>query len=58
LGSKKVPFVTFVIRVVEEVQLVLSLTLSLKDPIQSIPRLWNQPFQVGKLHGFVFAHKD
>jgi hypothetical protein len=20
--------------------------------------MWNQPFQVGKQHGFVFAHKD
>ncbi len=34
-----------------EVQLPLGLT-PLGDPIRSIPRLWNQPFQVGTHHGF------
>ncbi len=55
LVFKKVPFV---IRVVKKVQLPLSLMLSLEDPIQSIPRLWNQPFWVGKQHWFVVCHKD
>jgi hypothetical protein len=32
--------------------------LDLKHPIQSIPQLWNQPFQEGKQHGFVFINKD
>jgi hypothetical protein len=30
----------------------------LGDPIQGIPRLWNQPFWVGTHHGFVFVKKD
>jgi hypothetical protein len=46
----------FAIRVVEEVQLPLSLKL-LGDPIQSIPWLWNQPIQVGKQHGLSLVTK-
>jgi hypothetical protein len=48
----------FAIRIFKEIQLNLGLTLHQEDPIQSIPRLWNQPFQVGKQHGFIFVHKD
>ncbi len=40
-----------------EVQLPLGLT-PLGDPIQSIPRLWNQHFWVGTHHGFVFGKKN
>ncbi len=47
---------SFVIRVVEEVLLPISLTL-LGDPIQSIPWLWNQPIQVGKHHGLSLVTK-
>ncbi len=50
--------VPFAIRVIKEVQLYPSFTLSLEDPIWSIPRLWNQPFQVEKQHGLVFINKD
>ncbi len=39
-----------------EVQLPLVLT-PLGDPIQSIPRLWNQPFQVGTHHGLSLVRK-
>jgi hypothetical protein len=34
----------FAIRIFEEVQLHPGFTLHLEDPIQSILRLWNQPF--------------
>ncbi len=50
--------VPFAVRVIEEVQLCPSFTLSLECPIQSIPRLWNQPFRVGKQYGLVFIYKD
>ncbi len=39
-----------------EVQLSLGLT-PLGDPIQSISRLWNQPFQVGTHHGLSLVRK-
>ncbi len=39
-----------------EVQLSLGLT-TLGDPIQSIPGLWNQPFQVGTHHGLSLVRK-
>ncbi len=52
------PHGTFAIRIFEEVQLHPGFTLHLEDPIQSVPRLWNQPFWVGKQHGFIFVHKD
>ncbi len=50
--------VPFAIRILEEVQLHPDFTLHLEDPIQSIPWPWNQPFWVGKQHGFIFVHKD
>ncbi len=50
--------VPFAIKIFKEVQLDFSLTFGLKHPIQSIPRLWNQPFQGGKQHGIVFIYKD
>ncbi len=52
---RKVPFA---IGIFKEVQLDFSPMFGLKHPIQSIPRLWNQPFQGGKQHGFVFIYKD
>jgi hypothetical protein len=50
--------VSFAIGIFKEVQLNFSLTIGLKHPIQSIPRLWNQPFRGGKQHGFVFIKED
>ncbi len=47
--------VPFAVRVIEVVQLYPSFTVSLGDPSQSIPRLWNQPFWVEKQHGCVFV---
>ena len=38
---RKVPFA---IGILKEMQLNFSLLVGLKPPIQSIPRLWNQPF--------------
>ncbi len=55
LGSKKVHFV---IRVVKKVQLLLSLTLSLEDPIQSIPQLWNQAFLIENSMGLSLFTKS
>ena len=52
---RKVPFA---IGILNEVQLNFSLMFGLKHPIQSILRLWNQPFQGGKQHGFVFIYED
>jgi hypothetical protein len=50
--------VPFANRIFKEIQLNPGFTPRLEDPIQSIPRLWNQPFQVGKQHGSIFVHKD
>ncbi len=50
--------VPFAIRIFKEIQLNPGFTRHLEDPIQSIPRLWNQPFWVGKQYGFIFVHKD
>jgi hypothetical protein len=36
--------VLFAISIFEEVELHLGFTPCLEDPIQTIPRLWNQPF--------------
>ncbi len=52
---RKVPFA---IGIFKEVQLDFSLTFGLKHPVQSVPRLWNQLFQGGKQHGFVFIYED
>ncbi len=48
---------TFCYQGTEEVQLPLGLT-PLGDPIQSIPRLCNQPFWVGTHHGLSLVKKD